>query len=174
MDTEVFGNRKSKDKVFCTVGYEIASTHPLFIAAVGAADLQGTLLQGLVKPRESAVEYDKQAQSAYSLDKEGMTVWYIRDVLRVQKTVRVAGNYELKATLPINGVKDAIGRALLLTNKYRQFILTDGQFESITIEGQAILCDGVEEEFYFALPQHVKEAIAAEAVEVESVESVIS
>jgi hypothetical protein len=50
-----------------------------------------------------------------------------------------------------------------LTGKYREFVLTDGQYESITIEGQAILCDGVEESFYFALPETVRETAEATA-----------
>jgi hypothetical protein len=169
LDVETFGNRKGNKKdghnVPVTVSYELQASHPLVIAAIGDVDAQGTVLQGLVNPRESGVEYDKQAQSCYSLEKDGMSRWYLRDVLRVRKVVRVRGDYPFSATLPINAVKDAIRSQWLLTGKYRQFILTDGQFESVTIEGQAVLCDGVDEQFYFALPEAVKGAIAAESVE---------
>jgi len=165
MDVFTFSNHKGKKdeaKVQVTLSYELPSTHPLVIAAIGEADLQGTLLQGLINPKQATSEYDKEATSAYSMEKDGMTKWYIRDVLRVWKKVRVPGSYEFKASLPINAVKNAIESQLLLKGKYRQFILSDGQFETIVIEGQAILCDGIEEEFYFALPEHVTER--AEAV----------
>lgn len=163
MDVTRFTNRKAAGRTQCTISYRLDSTHPLAIAAIGGADLQGTLLQSLIAPVQKGADYDKEAQSAYSLNKEGRTVWYIRDVLRVHKNVRKPGEYPFKASMPINAIKEAISNALLLTAKYRQFILTAGQFESITIEGQAVLCDGVEEEFYFALPQHVAEAVRAEA-----------
>lgn len=163
MDTEVFSNRKSKTRIAATVSYRIPCNHPLVVAAIGAADLQGTLLQGLLAPREASTEYDKEGQSAYSKADEPNR-WYIRDVLAVSKTVRVVGDYPFSATLPINGIKSAIQSSWLLTGKYRQFVLTDGQFESITIDGQAILCDGVDEQFYFALPEAVKEAVAAETL----------
>lgn len=167
LDVVTFGNRKAAGKTQVTLSYELSSTHPLVIAAIGASDLQGTILQGLVNPHESNVEYDAQAKSCYSLEQAGMPArWYFRDVLSVAKVVRVQGNYEFKASLPINAVKKAITSQFLLTGKYRQFILTDGQFESITIEGQAIMVDGVEEEFYFALPSDVREAakVSQEAV----------
>lgn len=164
MDAFTFSNLKGKkdeEKVQVTLSYELTSTHPLVVAAIGAADLQGTLLQGLINPKQATADYDKQAQSAYSLvDIHGKTSWYIRDVLRVWKKVRVEGNYKFSASLPINAIKSAIESQFLLKGKYRQFTLTDGGFESIVIEGQAILCDGIEEEFYFALPEHVAETVA--------------
>lgn len=167
LDVETFSNRKGNKNdgynVAATLTYSLPPTHPLVVAAIGAADLQGTLLQGLLRPREATSTYDKEAQSAYSMEKDGATRWYIRDVLRVHKVVRVEGDYPFSATLPINGVKKAIQSQWLLTGKYREFILTDGQFESITIEGQAILVDGVEESFYFALPEVLKEEAAAQA-----------
>jgi len=159
MDVTHFTNRKANGKTACTVSYSLNSTHPLVIAAIGGSDLQKTLLQGLVNPVQHGVGYEKQAKSAFSLNKEGKTVWYIRDVLSVYKKVRVKGQYAFSASLPVNAVKDAVAKAFLLTSKYRQFILTEGQFESITISGQSILCDGMDEEFYFALPEHVKAAV---------------
>jgi hypothetical protein len=81
----------------------------------------------------------------------------------VYKIVRVQGNYPFSASSPAVAIKNAIAKKELLTNKYRQFILTDGQFESITIEGQAVLVDGITEDFFMALPEHVKEAETVEA-----------
>jgi hypothetical protein len=157
MDVFTFSNRKSKDKVQATVSYRLSSAHPLVIAAIGDPDYPGSLLQSLEAPREAHTEYDKEARSCYSMTKEGQPErWYIRDVLRVYKTVRVPGDYKFAATIPLNATKEAISKALLLTAKYRQFVLTDGQFESITIEGQAVLVDGINEEFYFALPEAVR------------------
>ena len=158
MNIDVFGNRKGKGRVPVAMSYELSSRHPLVIAAIGDVDLQGTLLQGLVAPRQTGAEYDNQARSCYSLEKEGQPAsWYIRDVLRVHKTISIPGNYDFKASLPINATKDAIESQFLLRGKYREFKLTDGQFDSITIAGQAILCDGLTEEFYLALPEVVKE-----------------
>jgi len=165
LDVVKFGNRKSADRTAVTLSYTLASTHPLVISAIGASDLQGTVLQGLINPVQKGAEYDKEAQSCYSLEKEGCPDrWYLRDILAVQKVVRVKGNYKFSASFPINAVKDAIRSKVLLTGKYRQFILTDGQFESITIEGQAILVDGIDEELYFALPDYVKAAMVEPAV----------
>ena len=162
MDTLVFGNRKAADRSQATVHYHVPSIHPLAVAAIGAPDLEGTVLQGLVNPKQRPAVYEGEAKSCYSkVDQPNR--WYIRDVLRVHKTVRVLGNYKFEASLPVNAVKAAVRSQVLLTGKYREFILTDGQFESITIEGQAVLCDGIDEEFYFALPEHVQEAVGAEA-----------
>jgi len=163
MDVETFTNRKGAGKTPCTLSYRLPASHPLVVAAIGAPDLQGTLLQSIENPARPAVEYGKEARSCYSLEKDGQpAAWYIRDVLRVHKTVRVPGEYPFKASLPINAVKDAIEEQALLRGRYREFKLTDGQFESITIEGQAVLCDGITEEFFFALPGDVKAALAAE------------
>jgi hypothetical protein len=159
------GNKKDGYKVPATISYSLPYNHPLVVAAIGEAELQGTILQGLLRPREATVEYDKEAQSAYSLEKDGTTKWYLRDVLYVRKVVRVEGNYEFSASLPINAVKKSIQSQWLLTGKYRQFVLTDGQFEAITIEGQAVLVDGINEDFYFALPETVKETLVETAVE---------
>jgi hypothetical protein len=123
-------------------------------------------MTSLVAPRPSAVEYDKEAKSCYSLDTtEGLHRWYLRDVLAVSKTVTVKGNYDFSASAPNVAVKNAVTKKLLLTAKYRQFVLSDGQFESITIEGQAVLVDGITEDFYMALPEHLQAAtVEAQAV----------
>jgi len=166
LDTDTFTNRKGNKKdgynVPATVSYTLPSNHPLVTAAIGEADLQGTVLQGLVRPAEATSEYEEEAQSAYSLEKDGKTRWYIRGVLIVRKIVRVQGDYGFSASLPINAVKKAIQSQWLLTGKYRQFILGEGQFEAMTIEGQAILVDGADDAFYFALPESVAEAVTAE------------
>jgi len=164
LDDPRFGNRKGAGRVQATLSYGLPTTHPVAVAAIGSPTTDGTLLQGLVNPKTPAVEYDKEAKSCYSLDKgDGSPArWYLRDVLRVWKHVRKEGEYPFSASLPRNAVKDAIARDLLLTSRYRQFILTDGGFEAVTIEGQSMLCDGITEEFFFATPESVREAIAAE------------
>lgn len=165
MDDATFVNRKANGRTQVTLSYDLPSTHPLVLAAIGTPDTQGTLLQGLVNPRQAFADYDKEAQSCYSLtDASGQNKWYLRDVLRVHKTVLEQGTYDFKASSPIVAIKDAITHQHLLTGKYRQFTLTEGQFDAITIEGQSILCDGVDEEFYFALPETVREVAQAEAV----------
>lgn len=161
LDVVKWSNRKGGDKVKAAVSYTLPSTHPLVISAIGEHDLQGTLLKGLLAPRQDAVApYEREGQSAYSLEKDGATRWYLRDVLEVSKVIREEGVHPFEASLPLVAVKNAIRFQHLLTGKYRQFILTDGQFEAVTIEGQSILCDGINEEFYFALPETVRQAVA--------------
>lgn len=159
-DETTFSSRKAKGKVPCVLSYDVESSHPLAIQAVASA------MTSLVAPRPAAVEYDKEAKSCYSLDTaEGIHRWYLRDVLAVSKIVRVKGDYAFSASAPHVAIKGAIQKELLLTAKYRQFILTDGQFDSITIEGQAVLVDGITEDFFMALPEHLQAAtVEAEAV----------
>jgi hypothetical protein len=162
-DSTIFTNRKANGRVPVTLSYNLSSTHPMFTTALE------TLLNSLVAPRPASVEYEKAGKSCYSLEKEDdITQWYIRDVLEIQKTVLVAGSYEFKATGVPVAIKEAIARQYLLTSKYRQFILTAGKFDSITIEGQAILMDteSGDENFFLALPEHVKAnaIVQAEAV----------
>jgi hypothetical protein len=155
---KIFTSHKAKDRIQVTLSYNVESTSEYAKIALQS------LMQSLVAPRPAAVEYDKEAKSCYSYEKEGETSkWYLRDVLAVYKTVRVQGNYPFSASSPAVAIKKAIAKKELLTNKYRQFILTDGQFESITIEGQAVLVDGITEDFFMALPEHVKEAETVEA-----------
>jgi len=156
MDITCFTNRKASGRTPCTISYSVESTHPLVVSAIGEEDLEGTLLQSLINPDRRVEHYEKKTNSTYSVNKNGKRVWYIRDVLSVSKKVRTPSKYEFSASFPINAVKEAIANKFLLTNKYRQFILTEGKFESITIAGQAILFDEVEDEFYFALPKDVK------------------
>lgn len=164
LDDPRIGNRKGQGRIQASLEYHLTTNHPAVIAAIGTPTTDGTLLQSLVNPKTPTVEYDKEAKSCYSLDKGdgSQTKWYIRDVLRVWKRVTQPCEYPFSASLPRNAVKEALSRDLLLTGKYRQFILTDGGFESITIEGQAVLCDGISEEFFFALPETVNAALQAE------------
>jgi len=164
MNVEIFSNRKAKSKVATTIGYRLPSSHPLVIAAIGGEDLQGTMLQGLFNPAPPNAEHEKQAQSFYSLEKDGKATWYLRDVAIVSKVVRREGVHRFKANLPIKAIKDSLADQCLLKNKYRQFILNEGNFSSITIDGQAILVDGSDEGVFFALPEHVKELAATEVV----------
>lgn len=159
----VFNNRSGKGRIPVTVSYHIDSTHKLFKEALE------TILKSLVSPRPASIEYDREGKSCYSLEKEGDTTkWYIRDVLAVQKTVIQQGDYAFKATGASVAIREAIASQYLLTSKYRQFILTAGKFDSITIEGQAIVMDTEtgDDEFYLALPEHVKANAKAEALAV--------
>lgn len=155
----IFTNRQAKGRIPVTLSYMVVKGHPLFTEAIEQS------LQSLVAPRETFVEYDKEGKSCYSYDKEdGSPVkWYMRDVLEVKKTVLVKGNYSFKASSAPVAIREAFARKFLLTSKYRQFILTEGNFQSITIEGQAIMVDGLDEAFYLALPEHIKEAVQVEA-----------
>lgn len=158
-DVEKFSSRKSADKTQVMLSYELNSGHPLVVAAIGANDLTGTLLGGLsgvggkASPTDHTAKYIKEAKCCYSSEKDGVTTWYLRDVLGVSKIVRVPSENKFSASIPLNAVKEAIRSQFLLSNQYRQFILTEGKFQSVTIEGQSILMG---EDIYFALPQDVK------------------
>ena len=166
MDTLVFSNRKGKGRIPATLSYALPSTHRLVIAALGAEDLEGTVLQGLARPRSVEQGYEQEGKSVYSKDDEGgVACWYLRDVLRVSKTVLEQGEYPFKASLPINAVKDSFRSQYLLSSRYGEFKLKQGSFESISIEGQVVMLgEDSEESVYFALPEMVKEATAAVAV----------
>jgi len=76
LDTVKFGNRKAAGRSPVTLSYVLPSSHPLVKAAIGAADLQGTILQSLINPRETTADYDKEARSFFSLDrKDGRKMW---------------------------------------------------------------------------------------------------
>lgn len=165
LTSDIFGNRKANGRTEVTLSYDLPSTHPVVLAAIGSpfGETQGTLLQSLINPQQVGADYGKEGKSCYTLPAqvEGKRRWYLRDVLFVHKDIREHGTYPFKASIPRNAVKDAIASQILLTGKYRQFILTEGQFEAIAIEGQIILCDNVEDGFYFALPETYKAAMAA-------------
>lgn len=163
MDVFTFGNRKSKDRIPVTISYRLSSDHPLVVAAIGAPDQEDTLLQGIENPRPSHTDYTNEARSCFSREKDGVVKWYIRDVAVVSRIVIRQGVHKFKAKSPLVAVKDTIEEAVLLRSKYRQFILNEGNFSSITIEGQAILVDGISEGVYFALPELIKEMAEVEA-----------
>ena len=170
LTSDIFGNRKANGRTAVTLSYDLPSTHPAVLAVIGSpfGETQGTLLQSLINPRQTTADYEKEGKSCYTLPPQldGKTRWYIRDVLFVHKDIRQHGDYPFKASLPLIAVKDAISSQILLTGKYRQFILTEGQFEAIAIEGQIVLCDNVEDGFYFALPETYKTAMEASVASV--------
>ena len=164
LDITVFSNKESKGREQVTLNYYLQTSHPLVVAAIGAEDLKGTLMQSLLRPAAATTDYKKQAQSLASLDRaDGEEMWYIRDVAVVRKVVRRLGTHRFKASLPLVAVKNTIEAQLLLRGKYRTFILNAGNFININIAGQAILVDGMDEAIYFALPEDVKAAAAVEA-----------
>jgi hypothetical protein len=161
-DTVRLSNHKASNKTPVVLSYELDNTHPLVIAAIGASNLTGTLLGGLEAPKEFAADYEKQSKSCYVMERDGVHQWYLRDVMHVHKVVHVKGQGKFEASLPINAIKEAIKDKFMLTGKYRQFVLTEGKFESLTIEGQAVMLE--DESFYMALPEHISAAIKTERI----------
>jgi hypothetical protein len=161
LDTLKFSSRKSSNKTQVTLEYSLGSNHPLVLAAIGSEQLFGTLLGGLNREgggrqaTDHTAKYIKEAKSCYSSEVDGVTNWYLRDVLHVSKTNLNPQDEPIPTSTPLNAVKEAIRNQFLLTGQYRQFILAEGKFQSITIEGQSVLLD--DEKFYFALPEDVKE-----------------
>jgi hypothetical protein len=165
MDTDVLSNRKAKGRIAATLSYVLPSTHPLVIAALGAEDLESTVLQGLAKPRPVEQGYEKEGKSVYvKEDSGGEECWYLRDILRVSKVIIEQGDYPFKASLPINATKDAFRSQHLLTGRYGEFKLKQSCFTSINIVGQVVMLgEDTDESVYLALPETVKEAVTAEA-----------
>ena len=150
-DTVRLSNHKASSKTPVILSYELDSKHPLVIAAIGAADIVGTLLGGLEAPKEFAADYEKRSKSCYVMEHDGVHQWYLRDVMYVHKVVRVKGQGKFEAALPINAIKEAIKDKFMLTGKYRQFVLTEGKFDSLTIEKQVVMIEG--EKIYMALSE---------------------
>ncbi|MFA6661442.1 MAG: hypothetical protein WCS56_00245 [Bacilli bacterium] len=161
LDVEKFSSRKAANKTQVTLSYELDSDHPLVRSAIGEEDLFGTLLGGLNKasgrsnPTDHTAKYVKEAKSCYSSEKDGVTTWYLRDVLEISKTIKIYSENKFSASTPLSAVKEAIRNQFLITGNYRQFVLSDGKFQSITIDRQSILMDN---DFYFALPKDAKAA----------------
>lgn len=100
-------------------------------------DTAAELLENLKNPKTpEMVGFEKEADGLYSLDGD---VLYIRDCLRVKKTVRKPGDYPLKATLPVTTLKHTLRKMLPVSN-YRTFKL-DQRFEKIAIFHTEILPD---------------------------------
>ena len=162
LDVETFSNRKGKKdeaRIQATISYALPSDHPLVVAALGGEDLIGTVLQGLCNPAPVEQGYEKEGKSSYSkVDADGVECWYLRDILRISKTVVEQGDYPFKASLPINATKDAFRSQFLLTGRYGSFKLKQGAFESINIDGQVVMLgEDADESVYLALPETVKE-----------------
>lgn len=120
-------NRKGKDRTFETYENDYSFDCEDFQNACDE------ILNGLTNPRESSQTFDKEAKGLYSIDGETL---YIRDCLKVTKTVVKEGEYAQSATLPFNALKDAI-KGLLPVSNYRTFKLEN--FESISINGNVII-----------------------------------
>ncbi len=163
-DSVRLSSRKAASKTPVILSYELDSGHPLIVAAIGAADLKGTLLGGLNAPKDLVSSYEKQSKSCYEMQKDGVHQWYLRDVMHVHKIVHIEGAHQFEASLPVNAIKDAIRDNFLLTGKYRQFILTEGKFDSLTIEGQAVMIE--DNDFYMALPEDVPVSMERENVKI--------
>lgn len=159
LDSFKLSNRKASSKTQVTLEYSLDSQHPLVLAAIGNEQLAGTLLGCLNRVGGNATEhtakYDKEAKSCYSSEVDGVTKWYLRDVLHVSKKNLNLVEETIPTSTPLNAVKEAIRDQILLTGQYRQFVLSEGKFDSITIDKQAILLDN--NDFYFALPEDTKE-----------------
>ena len=171
MDVEKFGNRKSKDRTPCMLRYRLPSTHPLVLAAIGDDDLQGTLLHSLANPKAKTNNYVKEAQACYSTGVEGEVEWHLRDVLHEYKTVLESPrNVQFSASLPLVAIKNAIALAFLRTGRYRDFVLEEDRFESIVVDGLAIL-PGDHGSLYFVDPDDLKKTLATEKQEKQATQA---
>jgi len=147
-------NRKAADRSPMTITLTLDMTDARLRAAVAH------VREHLLHPDEATVQYDKAAKGAYSLG-EGHKTFYIRDCLRVHKVVHKRGDYPFKASSQDVAIRDAV-RGDLRVGRYRQFVM-DGRWDSMTVGGQSILVDGIEERYFIAAPEQVKAVAAVES-----------
>jgi len=165
-DFDLFVGRKSKSRIQGTVSYDLPSGHPLLVAAAEAA------LEGILAPKPVDQGYEKYAKGGYYRGTDGEIQLYLRDCLRVHRVVRKEGEHRFKASAPKTAIRAAVER-LTPKGRYRAMAfapLAEGtadalgrenreRWTSITMGGQSILMDGVDESLYFALPEHAHAAL---------------
>ena len=129
-------------------------------------DAADTLLYELEHPKPPRKVYNSTGKGGATAEVDGEICFYIRDCLTVGRQ-HVEGEYKFNASSPAIAIKDAL-RKTLPVGRYRQFKLTYkqdgrsyeyGDWGCITMGGQAVLCDGVENKIFFALPEHAKAAM---------------
>jgi hypothetical protein len=159
LNIDVFSNKKGDDKTLARLSYDLPSTHPLVISAIGADDLEGTIIQGIINPMHSVEvkkTYEKEGKSFYSKpDEDGVTCWYLRDILRVSKKVIHKGIYPIGASIPLTAVKTAFRAQHILCGRYGEFKLRHGCFDSISIDGQTVTLGDEDEVVCFAVSEEM-------------------
>jgi hypothetical protein len=161
LNIEIFSNKKAEDKTLVHLDYSLPSTHPLVISAIGADDLEGTIIQGIVNPRDSVEPkkkkvYEKEGKSFYlRKDDDGVNCWYLRDILRVSKKVIEKGAYPISTSTPLAAVKNAFRAQHMITGRYGEFKLRHGCFDSISIDGQIVTSGNTDEVVCFAISEEM-------------------
>jgi len=109
-----------------------------------------TIRQGLEEPRPVTDNFEKVANSVYSLvdEADGVEKLYLRNVLLVQKVVLKPGEYVTKEGNPKASaretvLKDAIKRMLNI-GQYRTFILEPGKFDHLALAGESFESESFE------------------------------
>ena len=130
-------NRKAKGRTPMQVSFEVGMDDARLQVAVA------NVLNSLVNPKPSNVDYTQEAKGTYSLDGDPDRV-YIRDALRVWKKVRTQGDWPFTASSEEVAVEKAV-RDTLRVGRYRQFFFEAGQFEYISVSGTSIEFDANDE-----------------------------
>ena len=158
-----FSNRKGKGRIPVEIQYGLCEDDAILQNALVEA------AKGIVAPKMVAQGYVKYADGGYYRAKNGTITLYLRDALRVHRSITHPGVWEFKASAPKTAVRNAVER-LTPKGKYRAMTfepLQDGRprFQSISIGGVSLLMDGVSESMYFAPQDAVKESVkVAESV----------
>lgn len=127
----ILHNREAKDRTLVTDTKIYSHSDQVFL------DVCKDLLDQLKNPKEKETSFEKEAKGLYSMEtKEGVDVLYVRDCLVLRKVIIKFGQQPVKATLPLQALKDYIKRLLPVGN-YRMFKL-DGRFEKIAINKEEI------------------------------------
>ena len=146
---EVSANTKKNCTGILQLDYSVESNSPLILAAL--LDIQ----RSIVAPRQTGLaDYGTEGKGLFSLDKDGVQSFYIREVYhhfscesKDENGVVIAGYKEKTQTEPA-AIKDAIGKALnLRRDKYRAFKLRPGGFDRLCMAKTIITMDGRGDEF---------------------------
>lgn len=124
------------------------------------------LIEGIVNPKETGAEYEKEGQGLYSL--ESTDKLYIRDCVVLSTEYHEQESQRAKATLEAIGeakkpsCTDELGsikkyiRNELPTGHYRSFFMDTGSFAYISIGGVAFMSDE-HGELFQTLPAYAKQ-----------------
>jgi hypothetical protein len=155
----IMHNRKASGRVYQNIHkvYSMGNEADSVAVLTAISELHHQLLS----PKKVDQGFDSIAKGTYTKDDEADGIIYFRDCMTIHKHVVQQGTFETTASDELPAIKKAL-RRLLPVGKYRAYKLA-GNFEYVTIDGQAILQGANLDKWDMALafPEDVKEAVMA-------------